>query len=702
MQTLPLSSQPADVVVFRHGAQVTRLAELVASSSGWPSMVDVRDLPLALVEGTVQVATRSEGSASAPIATSVRVELSSNPKAFVPDTIHDAVRLARRTAELANAVVEELEHAREQLERLNPISRPEPKPGQPPLASPLTGRLALSTFRETRTTDLLDRLREAKDTQRIAHEKLHSAEEAQRRVSTAEKQRATELRYVATIDLAPGAEPPEPGQSVTLEIRYQVTGVRWAPTYTLRLNADYTQGFLELRALLAQWTGEDWSNVNMVVSTAVPQQWTELPQLQALRIGRRQTQPTIGWRPAPTETDGLFLDFDQAFPNARRALAKAKPAKRPPMPPPASAPEPLSSEMLSRDVSAHQSAPLAESYAEDRAAPELPLPTASLARSSARGVGSLLASAFGSRFDDGGPLSSPLAAQGPATQPPVAPSPLADQPQLDYANLVMSGPGSLQRGRLFQREATAAPSEPIHAFKLRTKALDRRAPPSGCQVPATEAGFDFAYAAQGPASLRSDGVFHNIAIQSLPLAGEARFVAVPRATRDVFRTLHLRNPLPGPVLPGPVDVYIDGRFRLTSHLDRTPIDGRIELGLGIEPAIKVARNVAYDETSAGMLKRSHSFRHEVTIDIANQRSTPTHLEVRERLPTAPEHDETVVVDIENVSPPWYAYDQDGTLKSGHAWRLTIPAHTNQQLRVVYSIRVPHGFGLIGGNRRESL
>ena len=63
-----------------------------------------------------------------------------------------------------------------------------------------------------------------------------------------------------------------------VRLHYFVPGARWAPSYTVRLDRAMRAGSLELRAMVGQATGEDWRDVALTLSTAVPQQWTELPE----------------------------------------------------------------------------------------------------------------------------------------------------------------------------------------------------------------------------------------------------------------------------------------------------------------------------------------------------------------------------------------------------------------------------------------
>lgn len=66
----------------------------------------------------------------------------------------------------------------------------------------------------------------------------------------------------------------------------QVAAARWAPSDVARIDGDHVT--FELRATVAQLTGQDWSGVALRLSTAEPERFGALPELAAQRIGRRQ------------------------------------------------------------------------------------------------------------------------------------------------------------------------------------------------------------------------------------------------------------------------------------------------------------------------------------------------------------------------------------------------------------------------------
>ena len=202
-------------------------------------------------------------------------------------------------------------------------------------------------------------------------------------------------------------------------------------------------------------------------------------------------------------------------------------------------------------------------------------------------------------------------------------------------------------------------------------------------------------------SLASDGQFHTVPLAVREGDCAQRYVVVPRESHDVFRYVEWANPLDGPLLRGPVDVLVAGDYLLTTALGPVPTRGTARLGLGVEQAIVVARNSRYHEDTTGMLRGTLALHHALAIEVRNNLATAARVEVRERLPVAPEDRDDVAVVAGEVAPPWEPYDPDDyALRGGHRWVVTVPPGATQALAAAYTVRLSAKHELAGGNRRE--
>jgi Domain of unknown function (DUF4139)/N-terminal domain of unknown function (DUF4140) len=739
MRAKGVASRIDAVTVYRRGARVTRVVELTAEDGGFPGSVLVGGLPLGLDDGSVRarIEPAGDGPDGLPAAVDLRVVLEvPEPDASLRPADDAELERARLEEQQLRREVAHIEHQIAQLERLALLPRPRGKSGSAPPASPTGARLSLIRWRSERAGSLNDELRRARDKLEEAERRRARLEDLERRATSARQAQEHELRKAVLVSLrGDGA------RSCRLHLDYLVPGARWAPAYALRLDDGMTGGALSVRAIVAQDTGEDWNQVALTLSTAEAQAWSELPELPAIRIGRRQPPvPRVGWRPPPTGVDELYRDWDRVFgarvprptPTVRGADGFDEVAEEPTRvldavtapvggavasqheggedfdedtavrglaPPPMGAPGPMleaRSRGLGAKVAAAAAAPAAlartlGAKARKQVAPGAP-PTVTLAA----------------------PTAAPEGGGGPAAR---AVTLEASPDMLRYGDLRMSPPSSRRRGRL----ALASQIELYMALlieqrvevhfdvlgtvsRARQRSLSVHLPP-GC-VLAWAQGYDYAYRAELRVDVPSDGDSHSLPLIERRADSNPLYVVVPRESSDVFRTASVQNPLDSPLLPGAVDVYLGGDFLLTSRIEFTPPLGLFSVGLGVEQGIKVARNTRYREESAGLMGGALLLRHQISVELRSGLGRPAPVEVRERIPVSREGDDDVQVTVSSTRPQWEEWQQDqarpseALLRGGYRWRVTLAPGAREELRADYDIRIPAKQELVRGNRRE--
>ncbi|GAB5547284.1 MAG: hypothetical protein SangKO_070440 [Sandaracinaceae bacterium] len=707
-----LESRIDAVTVFRAGAVITRVADVPREGE----LFKLGPLPLGLDDGSVRVSVTGD---DAPTATEVRVtlEVPDFDPSRPPARPEDVETAEQRVAKLRDQL-QQLTREAQRIETLGVVTRPTVKAGREPPASPAEARMALLSLREKRLTAIDDRRDRIQRELRDAERKLADLWDRERSATNARRAEPHELRKAAVIALRGGNR----DRASRVAVSYRIDAARWAPSYTLRLDRELREGTLEVRAAVCQRTGEDWDGVRLMLSTAEPTGWAELPELPSIRIGRRQpVAPKRGWRPPPQDTDALFTDYDRAAPPEPPVIAPTStsvletidetPAedqpspkrKRAAGPPPAAAP-------VAR-------APMPPSAPAPQMAPQ---PAAELAARSMTRAGGVMSEAKGGLFGavldafaegGGGPAGG--AGVADALEEEEAPLEASDE-LLDYGRLRLLAPHEGGRGRLVLQSRRELY---VHAIETQQIEIDLSGalagvdkdtsrclarPLPGAHVAPSPSGYDYAYRASGRVNAPADGVFHNLSLSEHTSSARARFVVVPRESREAFRFVELDNPLDAPLLDGPIDVYVGEDFLLTSPLREVGPGGIVRLGLGVEQRLKVSRNARFEERSAGLMGGRLELEHEVEIEVSNQLQRTASVEVRERLPITGEDDDDVTVVDGEVSPAWEVWEpkDQPALKGGRRWRLDIPAGEQAKLRSRYTVKIASKHELVGGNRRE--
>lgn len=716
-----LESRIHEVTVFRSGARVTRIAELPASGA---SRVRVVRLPLALDDGSVRARVEGEGAA-----TDLRVTLEVPPASPALAAPTDEERIvAQLELARARAEVERVTAMIARVQAIAIVARPKGKEGEPPIPSPTEARRALVTLRTEEQARLSTELAERERALRAAERKNAQIRERVARATTARNPKDNELWKSVVVTLDGSAK----GRLV---LEYLVPGARWSPSYSVAVGAGGKRAELSVRAAVAQRTGEDWSGVRLVLSTADAERWTELPILKSVRIGRAQRgKAARGWREPPVGALELYADYDRAFgpPGASRQDIEDFLSRS------------IDDDAATQVATGRREASLDDDETQVRSpyepSPDTPVePQRAFERTRApsapgRSMSAAMTASATPPMPPGAPPAAPRAAAMPmggagyggppqlaapmrmrrkeaAPEEPAAPAGL-DLEALAYGRLRMSEPSTAGRGALIAASTVSLYMESLGASvsidvlavirvaMQHTTVGDAALPPGHIPL-AAPSHFDFAYVASGPATVPSDGAFHVLPVAAHDVPARVTHVAVPRETQDVFRVLELSSPIDAALPPGPIDVYQGGAFLMSTRLPPTLPRGKIRLGLGVDQAIKIARNTQFAEKSTGLLGGGLSLVHEIEVELRNGTPDPVDVEVRERVPSVAEGEKDVEVVVESAEPAWNTWTQEDTLEGGYRWQVAVAAGQKQKLTARYVVKLSSKHELAGGNRREA-
>jgi hypothetical protein len=720
-----LTSKLDAVTLYREGAVCVRRATIAPSAD---RQVRVGGFPLCMEPGSLRARVLSGAGRVLDVRPQFDVQLAD--EVDVPAEVkaleasrEQLARLQLRRARLDTEVSE--------LQSLRP-SYLEQRRGDAPRPAPVTAMIELADFSDAQ---LEGRLAE----RRTVTEQVADAERdvalRQRRVteaSSALKSERARLSRVAVLMLAEAPTAP-----LELAIEYQVPGVRWVPGYQLKLERGLASGALSMRASIAQDTGEDWSGVTLALSTATLQRRTDVPELRSLRIGRAQAEPPrSGWRAPPAGLDALFEGYDSV--NARPAAPPAPApkaagrlreesaktlAKPMNLPPPAPPPMPQYAAMPSsvggvRGGGGPSFGSPAPMMSRSMAAPAAP-GAAPMKKRAAPAEMMDLAPSMDS--DDEGAMAEELSESDSfsSLSEPSAPAFGLDAALLDYSRLTMIGvEGGGPRGQLRpvdQWDSMFAVGVSVQVDVVMTlvaASLGRARAVSSLSLPANTNpvtaidSFDYRYACAGRLDVPSTGKWVTVPVSDCQVGLTPEYVCVPSVEPKVFRTLSVANRSPHALLPGPVDVTVGDDFLLTTTLPAIPprADATHRLGLGVEEAIKVSRKTSFKETSGGFLGGSTLLPHEIEIELKNGLASASMVEVRERVPWAPDDEKDVKIEEPQVQPAWEKIEKpiDGehVVRGARRWRVTVAPGQSMKLTAQFTIRLPADRMVVGGNRRS--
>ncbi len=547
--------------------------------------------------------------------------------------------------------------------------------------------------------------------------------------------------------LAVEVEVAAPGVGGQIWVDYTVPGARWAPQYELEVDGE--DGVLALLAVVGQATGEDWLAAPLSLSTTDVKRQTKVPELPSWRIGRAQPPVRTGWRPLPSDLPALFSDVDRA-------------GKRPPGPPsPVDDHAALLAELTELvaefvDDGRGEGAARMTTFSapeEDLAPPQPMVERASFVQPPPPSapppmpVGMPMPAPSGAPMPSRPPMMS-MAAGGPPPAPAMdrggAPSPklrasrsrgapgAGRREQDDGPVVVGVDPGDIldygwlhlphwshrrRRGGLYpvtlesevrdlaRRQGASGNDakelvEGIEALRALRRRLAQAELPPGC-VSVDNSAFQHRRAPGPAVDLPSDAVFRVLAVERVPVKVKRAYQVVPRQDTTVLEMVSFSNVLAGPAPAGPLRVFEQGTVRATAAIEGVAEGGPIQLALGPEERIRVARNADVREETRGMLGGERAVVHTISVSLASRVPRRVEVEVFETLPRVAE-DEAVTVSLGDCSArPDRDVGPDGRPHKGALrWRVPIEPGREVVLKWSYVLTMATRFEIVGGNRRE--
>ncbi len=107
--------------------------------------------------------------------------------------------------------------------------------------------------------------------------------EGRRRVLDAELAALSSDAPLTKRAVAVALEAPQ-AAAATLEVSYLIVGAGWVPFYDIHASLDRREATIHYYGQILQSTGEDWSQVELALSTAHPARSTKMPEMAALAV----------------------------------------------------------------------------------------------------------------------------------------------------------------------------------------------------------------------------------------------------------------------------------------------------------------------------------------------------------------------------------------------------------------------------------
>ncbi|MCZ6602930.1 MAG: mucoidy inhibitor MuiA family protein [Planctomycetota bacterium] len=729
-----ISSSITHVALYRSTALVTRRAKIETASTPGATSLLLGGLPIKLDDNSVQVRLLNGGTARIA---DLHVELDlSKRKGPVRTEAEESLRELQRK-HLALVVARERERDRiAYLATLTPtLQRERDLPDSIAFDEErdVGPWLKMAAFVREEVIASRNRLRPI---EKQIRDLIHDIAEARHRLEQEGRPAAEKLLvHHKRVRLLIEGE----AADTELELSYLLPDACWFPQYELRVAEDGERAELGVSALIAQLTGDDWEGVKLQLSTADLRRSTALPEVDSWRIGKAQPPGPTGWRDLPGTTKELFDGYD----------AGVRTGPPPEVPPAAQLPEmpPIQAESPTRrrkrraearsEITTLRSRSSGDSGGEDLAETLLGAEEEVTLELDDLALDAQPPSPVGTAGGLGGAAAGPpmmkaevvaharAAAPRPAAvaEPPPPGEPVvegitAGDDALAYHSLRMAGPDDrAARGELraagAQDQIAEALGEPEEADRRVLRGLvaaargpgldvgDLKLPRHAVPVAKLAGHFAVRYDAEHPVTVPADGSVHSVALMWKESPIRRTYSCWPSIESNVYEMITFKNPLGVPLLAGPARIYRGGEFIVDAPLGTTAPGEPIEISLGVEPSIAVARNTHFHEKTSGLMGGSTELIHTIEIEVRSKLARPTRVEIFERVPTS--KDDDITIEVLRMEPNAEKYHQGGRgpmLRGGYRFALDLGPQEAKTCTLEYQITIPSKTVLEGGNRRD--
>lgn len=209
-------------------------------------------------------------------------------------------------------------------------------------------------------------------------------------------------------------------------------------------------------------------------------------------------------------------------------------------------------------------------------------------------------------------------------------------------------------------------------------------------------GASAVFSTQGKSDVPGDGSNGKLLILERAFPNQFRYLTVPKIAEHVYLTAEVENDSEFPLLPGKVNIFMDGNFVGNARLPQlvTP-EETFELSLGVDESIRVTHKLLRKKgDEKGLFTKSKVQHFAYLITIENLRKTAENITVQDQLPVS--QTEKIKVETQRVNPnenPDKDADKlpNGTLE----WKLAVEAKSEAKIELEFTVSYPREMRVSG-------
>ncbi len=421
-------------------------------------------------------------------------------------------------------------------------------------------------------------------------------------------------------------------QNANLELSYVVQPAQWIPKYDMRVNDIEAPAELTFKAEVAQQSGEDWKDVDLILSTGNPFLSGEKPELVPYELAYSYSPPPSRRDQSGGGGSSQIIVRGSIDVNVRRIRGKA--------------------------ISNYDGEPLIGANI--------------VVRSNATGE------ITGATTDFDGNYEVDIPAGGATLT----------CNYIGYSEV--SGPANsavidFELGENFEMLDEVVVTSARMGFGRRsgktTKSKKTQAAPQAPVVQYVEKVTTAQYEIQIPYSIKGNGQEMLVEVQKLDIPAEYQYYCVPKLDTDAFLVAHLTDWEKYKLMTGKMNLFFEGKFMGESILNMEETEDTLEISLGRDKDIIVKREQSKEFTSKKMLGTQRKTVRAWDIELRNTKDKPIRLIVQDQIPITKNSE----IDVSHGDLSGGKLEEDTGFVE---WDLQLSPKETKKLLLKYQVKFP--------------
>ena len=420
------------------------------------------------------------------------------------------------------------------------------------------------------------------------------------------------------------------GGPIDFEVSYIISGVSWSPSYEARVTSTEKALQLFYYGMVQQTSGENWNNIDLILSTAQPAISSQIPSINK-------------WN----------LDAAPVYAQIHRVLQKQKSMDQP-----MSERTGMGNTLTGRivDVSTNE-----------------PLIGANIV---------LQGTSLGGSTNIDGTYSIYNIPEGRYT---VSASMIGYRKVYRNDVYISKTTGAKQN---FYLQAENIQGEEVVVMAQRSEQMADMATSASMIVQAEESTTkaeitSSSFTITSKQSIPSDNQSHKVGISLENLPIEFAYDIIPKSVQAAYLTGKGKNAKEYPLLAGETNVFLDNSFVATIPLKTIMPNDSFAINLGVDEAIRVERKLVSRFTEqVGTFSTKIRTTYEFEFKIENHKKYDVEVKLYDQIPVS--RNEKIVVEQIEPNPKTMLPDADGILM----WKLTLPANEKRSFKLKFSVERP--------------